>query len=162
MAHVATNAKPPQPPNSFRTEVPYPMEFEDPLSVTCPACGLVGKYAVSSLMALEASCGSCGESFRRVGEGMRKAFSEDAGFWGIILVALALEPDLEVEFNDDVLDPSRTPADLINLALRLRPTLDPVEMRSLVLRHLSTALKSQSDGQDLDRTWNELFRAPNM
>jgi len=78
------------------------MKFADPQSVTCPRCGERGSHPVKALLALEAKCAVCGNSFAEIGEDMRLQLKEVGNY--IVATRLALEiEDLDgsIKFEEE-------------------------------------------------------------
>jgi transcription elongation factor Elf1 len=78
------------------------MKFADPQSVTCPRCGERGSYTVKALLALEAKCAVCGNSFAEIGEDMRLQLKEVDNY----IIAARLASEIEeldggIEFEDE-------------------------------------------------------------
>jgi hypothetical protein len=79
------------------------MKFADPQRLTCESCGREGTYPVASLLALEAQCGFCSNSFGARARRMNAQLKEWRTYTIAMCLAIAIEdfePRLRFEDED--------------------------------------------------------------
>jgi hypothetical protein len=75
------------------------MKFEDPQSVSCPACGCLSEQAVDELFARRAKCPAWGRVLAETSERMHRASDEWTDF--VIAIRLSLEVERQNNLRHD-------------------------------------------------------------
>lgn len=79
------------------------MYFADPLHFECQ-CGHVDKYSLASLVSLEMQCPDCGFSLRSLGRSIQQTLNRSHACSKIAVIAVELELQFMVEFDDPELE----------------------------------------------------------
>ena len=83
---------------------PNKMRFQDPLEITCSACGRMAIVHVRPLLKLEATCPVCRKSLDDIGHSMRTSSDKAATFFDAVQIIMQIEDDQGLMIPDAVLE----------------------------------------------------------
>jgi hypothetical protein len=144
------------------------VKFADPLVVQCPRCAAESRHNSKDLLALTATCPTCGSSLKEIGIQMGVTVDDSAGFWTWAELVMVVEDRLGVMISDeDALGGRERFAALTlrELAGVILGYLSP-EARSderavqVALEAASTLAKARIEPGDLDLPILEAMRFP--
>jgi hypothetical protein len=119
------------------------VQFQDPLAIACPCCAASQLKSVHSLLALAATCDSCGSKLDVVGEQLRGHLDDWGSYLGMIEVAMAVERRFRCNLLDIELEKLDTVEAFASLVAKkvARPVEDEVR------ETICTAIRSQRPGR---------------
>lgn len=91
-------------PGDFDRYAPNKMRFQDPLEITCSACGRMAIVHVRPLLKLEATCPVCRKSLDDIGHSMRTNCDKAATFLDSVQIIMQIEDDQGLMIPDAVLE----------------------------------------------------------
>ncbi|QDV69864.1 hypothetical protein Poly24_35820 [Rosistilla carotiformis] len=132
------------------------MYFEDPMPFDCK-CGHRGQYPIQDLVSLNSQCSGCGFSLRSLGRSIQQTMNVSHACSKIAVIAVELELQWMIEFDDPELEQLRTVGDFTNLLAAKSTELSPVEALDVVLDKLAAHEADGGDAISVDSPLRELF-----
>jgi hypothetical protein len=133
------------------------MRFQDPLEITCSACGRMAMVHVRSLLQLEATCPVCLKSLRDIGLSMRASCDKAATVFGAVQIIMQIEDDQGLKIPDAVVEQIKSWEELTirNLVEAARRSLVadcrlPHESEMMVTSAIKSQFPSSPDILDFD------------
>ncbi|WP_417734203.1 hypothetical protein [Rosistilla oblonga] len=133
------------------------MYFEDPMPFDCQ-CGHRGHYPISELVSLNSQCTACGFSLKSLGRSIQQTLNVSHACSKIAVIAVELELQWMVEFDDPELEQLRTVADFAGLLAAKAAELSPAEAFDVVLDKLAAHEADGGESISAESRLRELFR----
>ena len=133
------------------------MQFQDPLAIACPQCAAAQHKSVQSLLALAATCDSCGNKLDAVGEEMRRHLDDWGSYLGMIELATEVEDRFGCNISDDELEATDTAEAFASLIAKKlgRPVED--EVRKAICTSVRARSPDRSEFEVLGHSLRSLF-----
>jgi hypothetical protein len=135
------------------------MQYQDPLQVTCPSCGVEGTHRVRTLLELRARCAVCDAALDLVGREMRQHLAEWATFVGKVEVAMDLESTFKISLSDPELEAAQRGMDLVAIIrAKLSPLApDGLAVAEIVRAAIARARRLETSPDQLATPFPDLF-----